>query len=455
MRSTLLIYIFLSALSVVLPAAGQPWNYVVMLIDDMGATDLSCSGSRFYETPHIDELAAGGARFTTAYSACTVCSPTRAALLTGQYPARLHLTDWIAGHEQPKAKLLPPAWTKELPLETRTIAELLREKGYATGTFGKWHLGPAAPGEHGFEVNAGGTSRGQPATWFPPYSNPALPDGPDGEFLTERLTAEAGMFMEKNKGRPFLLYFPHFAVHTPLGGKREVIAKYRKKAASLPADAPHRNPVYAAMVEGVDDSVGRLRAHIKALGLTERTVFIFTSDNGGLLGGPGQPVTGNPGSRAGKGSAYEGGIRVPLIIHWPGLTKPGTVCADPVITMDLFATLNTASSTGAASDGIDLRPLLRGEPAPARPLYWHYPHYHPGGARPYSAVRQGRWKLIHHYEDDRRELFDLAADPLEELDISTKHPEERDRLRAMLDSWRTETKAQPPVANPAWKESVD
>jgi arylsulfatase A len=441
--------VFLLAFCTARGAEG-PLNFIVVLVDDLGATDLGCSGSRYYKTPHIDQLAKDGVQFTQAYSACTVCSPTRAALLTGKYPARLHLTNWIAGHDRPYAKLLPPPWCQELPAAETTLGEVLGAKGSATGIFGKWHLGNEPPEAHGFALNLGGTNRGHPASWFPPYQNPALPDGPAGEFLTERLTAEVGKFMSARKGQPFFVYFPQFAVHTPLGGKKEVIEKYR--AAAKPGE-PHRNPVYASMVESVDDSVGRLRAKVQELGLAERTVFIFTSDNGGLLGGSANPVTTNLGLRAGKGSAYEGGVRVPLIVHWPGLTKPGSKCATPVISMDICATIAAAAGHTPHSDGIDLRPLLSGGSTPERPLFWHYPHYHPGGATPYSAILANGWRLVRFYEDNHAELFDLTRDPEERRDLASSHPDKRDSLAKTLDAWLKETGAQMPAPNPAYDKS--
>lgn len=429
--------------------ADRPWNFIVMLIDDMGATDLGCTGSDFYKTPHIDALAREGMKFTHAYSACTVCSPTRAALMTGKAPGRLHITDWIAGHRRPKAKLLPPDWCKELPAAETTLPEALAPKGYASGIFGKWHLGDASPLEHGFAVNLGGYNRGQPATWFSPYKNPALKDGPPGEFLTERLTAEVEAFMTAKREQPFLVYYPHYAVHTPLGGKPEVIAKYKAAAG---ADKAHTNAVYASMVESVDDSVGRLRARLKELKLDDRTVFIFTSDNGGLLGGK-QPITINKGLRAGKGSVWEGGVRVPLIIHWPGLTKPGSECAVPVITMDLHATIIAANGGTPHADGRDLRPLLSGGTLPDRALYWHYPHYHPGGATPYSAILAGGWRLVRFYEDGREELYHLTEDPLEAKDLAASHADQKAKLSAQLDALLKDAGAQMPLPNPAWDKS--
>jgi len=306
-----LLILFLAANPTALSAAERPPNIVIFFIDDLGATDLGSTGSHFYETPNLDRLAAQGVRFTQAYSACTVCSPTRAALLTGKYPARLHITDWITGHKRPFAKLQVPDWTMHLPLEEVTIAELLKPRGYASASIGKWHLGGPEffPDKHGFDFTLAGTDRGQPPSYFSPYKIATLPDGPPGEFLTDREAAEACGFIERNKERPFLLYIPHYAVHTPIQGKAEVIAKYQKKAQP---DAPQKNAAYAALVESVDDSVGRVLAKLDELKLAERTVVIFTSDNGGLLS-----ITRNLGLRAGKGSAYEGGVRVPLIVRWP------------------------------------------------------------------------------------------------------------------------------------------
>lgn len=424
----------------------QKPNVVVVLVDDLGATDLGCAGSAFYETPHIDRLAAAGLRFTRAYAACTVCSPSRAALLTGKYPARLHVTDWIAGHKRPFAKLRVPDWTMQLVHEEATLAEKLKEAGYATASIGKWHLGGPEhfPEKHGFDLNVGGTDRGQPPSYFAPYKIPTLPDGPKGESITERLTDEAIRFLEANRAKPFFLYLPHFTVHTPLQAKPEVVEKYKAKAKP---EGPQKNPVYAAMIESLDESVGRLVAALERLGLSKNTLFVFTSDNGGLL-----PVTSNLGLRAGKGSAYEGGVRVPAIAAWPGRIAAGSTSDVPIITMDWFATACALAGVPAgAVDGASLAPLLFGEGGPApRPLYWHYPHYHPGGATPYSALRDGDRRLVEFFEDGRLELYDLKADPLEKKDLAAERPEEAKALRAKLDAWRISVGAQLPAPNPAY-----
>jgi len=436
------LFLLLLSLALARPlVAAPPLNFVVFLTDDLGATDLSGYGSTFYETPNLDRLAREGAKFTQAYSACTVCSPTRAAMMTGKYPARLHLTDWIAGHDRPFAKLRIPDWTKELSLGERTLAEALHEKGYVSGHFGKWHLEHTAR-DHGFDVTVGDNGIGSPRGYLPPYRNPNLPDGPPGEELTGRLTQEAEKFIETNREKPFFVYFAPYAVHTPLGGKPEVVAKYQAK---VQTGAPQHNPTYAAMVQAVDDSVGALRAKLDALGLSENTVFIFTSDNGGLVL---NQITYNLGMRAGKGSAYEGGVHVVGLCRWPGVTQPGAVIDKPIVTMDWPASI--AATTGATlpGDGADLRPLLGGQAFADRPIFWHYPHYHPGGATPYSAVRFGGWKLIHFYEDDHVELYDLGTDPEEKHDLAPSQPERTKSLRAKLDAWRQEAGAQVPTPNP-------
>jgi arylsulfatase A len=437
--------------------AARPPNIIFFLIDDWGWTDLAAYGSAFYETPNIDRLAAQGMKFTQAYSACTVCSPTRAAVMTGKYPARLHLTDWIAGHRRPYAKLRIPDWQMHLPLAERTMAEALRERGFATGHFGKWHLGNDEffPEHQGFEVNFGGCHMGAPRSYFPPYGVPNIRDERAGEFLTDRITRELVAFIEANRERPFYAYVPHYAVHTPLAGKPEVIAKYQKKIA---AGVAQRNAVYAALIESVDDSVGAVMKTLAELKLDQSTVIFLTGDNGGLSGTLGadgwrRPLsTDNAPLRLGKGSAYEGGTRVPLIVRWPGVIQPGSVNAvTPVISVDYFPTVLEIVGAPAAAkiDGESLVPLLRGGTKLRRDaIYWHYPHYHPGSATPYSAIRLGNWKLIHFFEDDRVELYDLGADLGEKNDLAPRRSQQAAELRARLTAWRTEVGAQLPSPNP-------
>jgi len=427
-------------------------NFVFILIDDLGVTDLGCTGSTFYETPNIDRLAARGMKFTNAYSACTVCSPTRASLLTGKYPARLHLTDWIPGHAKPKAKLKIPDWTQALPLEEHTLPRALKAAGYVCGSFGKWHLGGEdhSPEKAGFDLNVGGTHQGSPPSYFSPYKNRALADGEKGEYLTDRLTIEAVRFMKENRDKPFFVYLPHYAVHNPIQGKPELVEKYKAKAKP---DQAHRNPVYAAVIEGVDQSVGRIMAALDELKLAEKTVVVFTSDNGGLM-----QNTSNAPFRVGKGSAYEGGVRVPLLVSWPGTIAAGKTCGEPVVTLDWYPTLlDLAGGRRAPSqivDGVSLVPLLREKGAISRDaIYWHYPHYHPGGATPYGAIRQGDWRLVEFYEDNHVELYNLKADVGEAKDLAAEMPDKARELRRKLADWRTSVGAQMPVPNPNYEPS--
>jgi len=390
-------------------------------------------------------------KFTDGYAACTVCSPTRAALLTGKYPARLHITDWIHGSKRPNARLAIPKWTEYLPHEEVTIATVLKEAGYATAHVGKWHLGDdrdSWPDSHGFDVNIAGFGRGQPPSYFSPYNIPTLKDGPRGEYLTDRLAEEALRFIEANKDRPFFLYFPHYGVHTPLQARQELLEKYQRK---VKPGMRHTNPTYAAMIASVDEAVGRVSAKLADLGIAGQTLLVFTSDNGGLL-----RSTTNVPLRAGKGSSYEGGVRVPTIVSWPGVTPPGSVCHEPVITPDFYPTLlEIAGAKGNAKhnanvDGVSLVALLRdpGSQLKRDAIYWHYPHYHPGGATPYGAVRAGDWKLIEFYEDMHAELYNLKDDLGEKNDLAKKMPEKAAALRDRLHAWRQAVGAQMPTPNP-------
>ncbi len=437
--------------------AGRPPNIIHILIDDMGWTDLGCMGSDLYETPNIDRLAAQGVRFDNAYSACTVCSPTRAATMTGRYPARLHVTDWIHGSNRPKAKLKIPDWTQYLPDAEVTLAEALKPAGYVSACVGKWHLGDGPehyPTTQGFDVNVAGYGAGSAPSHFSPYKIPTLEDGPPGEYLTDRLTTEACQFIAANRDRPFLLYLPHYTVHTPIQAKRPLIEKYRQK---IKPGMRHTNATYAAMIESLDEGVGRLLSTLEAEGIADRTIVVFTSDNGGLMQ-PGHSTVNVP-LRVGKGSAYEGGIRVPLIIKWPGVTPAGSVCHEPVVSIDF---LPTYLEIGAAPrrddvDGRSLAALLRDPSArlDREAIYWHYPHYHPGGATPYGAVRARDWKLIEFYEDNHVELYNLAADIGETKDLAGSLPEKAEALRGQLHDWRQSVAAQMPTPNPDYDPQAD
>ncbi len=443
-------------------AAAGRMNVILFLIDDLGWRDLGCQGSTYYQTPHIDRLAAEGARFTNAYAACAVCSPTRAAILTGKAPARLLLTDWLpSGRWDPKAKLREGRLLRGLPVEELTLAEALREAGYLTAHIGKWHLGSepfSMPEHHGFDINIGGNAHGAPGSYFFPYEGDwpipgtgrnakwnVFPDGQPGEHLTDRLTDEAVAFLRENQERPFFLYFPHYGVHTPLQAKPEVIAKY----ARAPEDQRQGSPVYAAMVESIDDSVGRVMDTLRQLGLEENTVILFTSDNGGYF-----KATSNAPLRANKGAYYEGGIRVPLLIKWPGVAKPGLVVDEPVTSMDLYPTCLTAAGRpphpNQHQDGLDLTPLLTGADGLKREaLFWHYPHYnsHPSSL-PSSVIRKGPWKLIETFDPEGTELYHLENDLGETANLAAERADIVDELRRELGAWRLEVRAERMLPNP-------
>lgn len=435
-------------------------NFVFLLADDLGWTGLRCFGSDFYETPHLDRLAEAGMKFTNAYSACTVCSPTRASIMTGMSSARLRLTDFIAGQNRPWAKLRIPNWTKRLEHRHVTIAEALKAGGYSTALVGKWHL--AAPGNRNGEFDP--VKHGFDTQHFkPPRSRGYfLPKGfnKDGEsgsdYATDYLTDQALKVIDENKSRPFFLYFAYHTPHTPVQGRPDLVKKFQTK---VRADATHKNPDYAAMVSSLDTSVGRILQRLKDHGLTKRTIVIFTSDNGGLTQryGKHDGFTENLPLRRGKGSAYEGGVRVPTIMSWPGVTKPGSVCDEPVMTIDYYPTLlEIAGVAGDANhnrnvDGKSLLPLLKdAKQSFHRDLFWHYPHYHAGGDGPYSAIRSGRWRLIEFHEDNSLRLFDLENDLGEQHDLSKEQPQRTRDLHQRLQKWRGTVKAQMPTKNPVY-----
>ena len=446
-------------------------NFVFILIDDMGWTDAGCYGSTFYETPHIDRLAAKGMRFTDAYAACPVCSPTRASIMAGKYPARLNLTNWLSGHI--RKKLIGAPYIEQLPLQEVTLAEAFKEAGYATCFIGKWHLGgePFYPEHQGFDVNVAGNRTGHPAGgYFSPYKNPQLPDGPQGEYLTDRLTGEALKFLDASRDKPFLLYLSHYAVHTPIQAKQDAVAKYKAKAEALPPPKGPRHlpegqtqarqvqdhPVYAGMVQSMDESVGRVMAKLDQLGLADRTAVFFMSDNGGYSTTGGGPTSNVP-LRAGKGWLYEGGIREPMIITWPGVARPGSTCSVPVTSTDFYPTMlemaGLALRPDQHTDGIGLAALLAGAPSlPRKALYWHYPHYSPQGGAPSGAVREGDYKLIEFFEDSRLELYNLRQDIGEKHDLAAQMPDLAARLRKMLHDWRKTVDARMPRPNPDFKQ---
>ena len=435
-------------------ADGPPPNIVFILIDDLGWADLGCYGSRYYETPRIDRLAGQGMRFTDAYAACPACSPTRASILSGKYPARLRLTDWIPGVTPANKKLAIPDWRKYLRSEEVTIAEVLNAAGYATAAVGKWHLGhePYFPQHQGFDLNVAGSNAGAPKSYFHPYGNrPRLSGGEPGEYLTDRLTDEAVDFISDHREEPFFLYLAHYAVHTPIQAKESLIAKYRRK----PGRDGQANPVYAAMVESVDEGVGRILDTLDRYGLVDRTLVVLFSDNGGLL----RPsATSNRPLRSGKGFPYEGGVRVPLIVRWPEVVPAASVCHEVVISTDFYPTLlEITGLKGEAShnddvDGVSLVPLLKQNGRPAREaVFWHYPHYNPIGGYPYGAIRAGDWKLIEFCEDTHVELYNLKDDVGEQNNLAGAMPDTAAMLRKKLHQWRTEVGAQMPAPNPGYR----
>lgn len=452
-------------------AGSEPLNFVVFVVDDMGWRDTGFSGSDFYETPNIDALAARGTVFTNAYSASPVCSPSRAALMTGMDPVRFGITDWIPGYKPKTAvKLQTPTIPDALPLEARTLAEYFSDAGYATAFVGKWHLGQTEefwPQHQGFDVNIGGWSTGSPrgrgtaGAYFAPHGNPSLADGPAGEFLTERLGKETANFIAANADKPFLAVHAFYQVHTPLNEVPATIDHYREKAAALDANTAQpremRNgvevksrqddPVYGSMVAAVDTEVGRIVAQLEASGVLDRTVIIFTSDNGGLSfrGTDSQKApTSNEPMRGTKGWLYEGGIRVPLAIIAPGVTRAGTQDNRLATSTDLLPTLIALAGIEESGDldGVDLLSAPSGE----RMLAWHFPHYHATRWRPGGAIRDGRWKLIEFFEEDAVELYDLANDPHETRDLAAHHPEVAASMQAKLKSWRSTLGAKMPVS---------
>ena len=454
-------------------AAGHP-NVVFILADDLGWKDLGCYGSAFYETPHLDALAKQGVRFTDAYAACNVCSPTRASIMTGKYPARLHLTDWLNGREdRPDQKLNRPKFQMFLPLSEVTLGEALKDAGYQTAFVGKWHLGESKnywPEHQGFDLNIGGCGAGHPPSYFSPFGIANLPDGPKGEYLNERLTDEALKFMERARDKPFLLYFAHYAVHTPLQAKPEVVEKYKAKAARLAATGPkfisdhgrqvrqvQDHAVYGAMMESLDESVGRVLAKLNELGLETNTIVIFTSDNGGLSTAEGTPTSNLP-LRMGKGWGFEGGVREPLLIKWPGVTAPGSLSHAPVISTDYYPTilqmLGLPLRPQQHLDGESIVPLLQGGTLLERPLFWHYPHYSNQGGPPHGAVRLGDFKLIEWYEDMHVELYNLKDDLGKQRDLAKTNPAKAAELTKLLHDWRQRVGAQMPTPNPNYNPAA-
>lgn len=468
-RLMLILGLLVAALN--LSAAPDPFNVVIILADDLGWADLGCYGADLHETPNLDRLAKESVRFTDAY-AMSVCSPSRATLLTGKHAARLHITIWAEGSlNGPKnRKLLQGESLHDLPHTEITLAKHLQSAGYLTALVGKWHLGGASyfPETHGFDVNIGGTHWGAPQTYWWPYSGsgrfgdefryvPHLEFGKPGEYLTDRLTDEALHIIDNAKGKPFFLYLAHHAVHTPIEAKPADVKYF---AGKLQPGMRHQNPTYAAMTKSLDESVGRVLAHLKERDLEKNTIVVFASDNGGYIGmddvnGKKTPVTNNAPLRSGKGALYEGGIRVPLMVRWPGVTPKGALCSEPVILTDLFPTLLSATGqppSAKATDGVDLTPLLKNPRAKLNrdALFFHYPHYY-HTTTPVGAIRQGEWKLLEYFEDNHVELYHLPDDLAEQNNLASQKPDLAESLRKRLHEWRESVGAAMPAPNPNFK----
>ncbi|HEX6971405.1 MAG TPA: sulfatase [Limnochordia bacterium] len=455
-------------------------NIILILIDDLGWRDLACFGSPFYETPHLDRLAASGMRFTDAYAASPVCSPTRASLLTGKYPATVGVTNWIGGRA--RGRLLDAPYIDHLPLHEVSLARALKEGGYTTWHVGKWHLGgrPFYPEQHGFDVNIGGCDWGHPRHgYFSPWGIETFPDGPEGAYLTDALTDAAIELIRGHTGGPFFLSLCHYAVHTPIQAKPEYVEKYREKARALGLDklpaleegeffpCEHKrhlrvvrrriqsDPAYAAMVEILDANLGRLLDALAETGRAADTLLLFTSDNGGLATSEGSPTCNAP-LAEGKGWMYEGGTRVPLIVSWPGVVAPGSVCEVPVTTPDIYPTLLEAAGLPLRpeqhTDGVSLARLLRGERTLDREaIFWHYPHYGNQGGTPASSIRMGDYKLIEFFEDGRLELYHLRDDIGERRNLAALDPGRARAMQRRLAAWRADVGAKIPEPNPAFE----
>ncbi len=458
--------------------AAQP-NFLFILVDDLGRQDLSCEGSAFYETPNIDLIASQAMRFSNGYSACQVCSPSRAAIQTGKYPARVGITDYIGGtqgHNQPdkwnrNTKLLPARYEMQLALEEETIAEALKEHGYTTFFAGKWHLGHEGhgPEDQGYDINKGGHIAGTPpGGYFPPYRNPALTDGPPGEELPVRLGRETARFIADHTDKPFFAMLSFYSVHGPIQCSEQRWKKYRDKAERMgliERDDPRfrldrtrevrqvqDHPVYAGMMEAMDEGVGYALKALNDHGLADNTVVIFTSDNGGVSSGDGFATSCLP-MRGGKGRQWEGGVRQPYYIKWPGVTS-GTRSDVPATGTDFYPTILDIAGLPLKPnqhlDGVSLVPVLKGESLPQRSLFWHYPHYGNQGGEPSAIILRNNWKLVSYFEDDRAELYHVARDLGEQRDIAAAHPDRVETMLQELTAWQKEVGARFPTRNSKW-----
>jgi len=462
-------YLLSSTLSILLLISGsviakEP-NVVVFLVDDLGYMDIGANNPDcFYDTPNIDRLSDSGMRFTDGYAANPVCSPTRYSLMTGKYPTRVQATNFFSGKRS--GKFNPAPLVDDMAAEEITIAEALKTKGYATFFAGKWHLGHSEelyPQGQGFDINIGGWARGGPYTgkkYFAPFENPQMEvESPEGEHLPARLARDTAEFIEANMDQPFLAYLSFYSVHTPLQGRPDLVEKYKARAAEIAGeefadeeqvfgDKPRqvrvlqKHAVYAAMVEAMDEAVGTVLDQLEASGIADNTIVVFTSDNGGLSTSEGSPTSNLP-LRGGKGWVYEGGIREPWIIRYPGVTEPGSVSEEMICSIDLLPTVAAAAGIEIDHliDGIDLAPALRGGKLDRQSLYWHYPHYSNQGGIPGGAIREGNYKLFERYEDGRVHLYDLKNDIGEQNDLAAEKPELVQEMRKRLHQWYKEVDA--------------
>ncbi len=458
----------------------EKMNVLFILADDFGYYDMSCMGSTYYETPHIDRIANEGVIFTDGYATCQVCSPSRASIMTGKFPARHGITDWIGaktGEEWRKAgrfnKLLPPDYTHNLPHGFTTLPEAMKEAGYKTFFAGKWHLGSKGswPEDHGFDINIGGWDAGSPhGGFFSPYKNPNLENREDGENLSMRLAEETAQFIKANKDTAFFAYLSFYAVHGPIQTTQEKWAKYRDKAEAmgiaekgfemghfLPIRQVQDNPVYAGLVEAMDDAVGHVLNTLEELGLADNTIIVFTSDNGGVAAGDAFATSNKP-LRAGKGYQFEGGIREPYFMKVPNM-QGGKKIDEPVSGADFYPTILDLVGADLKpqehADGVSLLPLLRGETINERALIWHYPHYGNQGGEPSSIIREGDWKLIHYYEDGREELYNLKTDIEETTDVAADNSELVKQMSEKLFAYLNNVGAKFPVKDPLYKPELE
>ena len=460
---------------------GNKPNIVFILADDLGYTDLSCQGSDYYETPNIDKIAENGMVFSNGYATCQVSSPSRASLMTGKFPARHGITNWI-GELSGEAwrsmgrhsKILPADYKHALAKQYITLPEALKEGGYKTFFAGKWHIGGKGswPEDHGFDINKGGWDAGSPqGGYFTPYKNPNLTDGPDGENLEMRLAKETVKFIKENREKPFLAYLSFYAVHGPIQTTNEKWTKYRNKAEkmgisesgfemerNLPIRMHQDNPVYAGLVESMDDAVGEVLKSLKAMGLDKNTIVIFTGDNGGVASGDNYSTNNAP-LRGGKGYQWEGGIREPFFIQVPWMNLNGEECDTPVSGVDFYPTIldlvGLPLRPDQHSDGVSLLPLLQSKAIPERALIWHYPHYGNQGGEPSSIIRRGDWKLIHYYEDDREELYNLKKDLSETTDLSAQNHRKVKRLHKELFDYLKSVGAEFPVKDSEYNAQAE